>query len=190
VVVPGPSPASRRTFLGGGAAAASAALLSACSGSKPLREVVRGRGKVTRADVEPLNALLDVEHYAIAAYAAGVPLLRPHSLPAKAAVQFLAQELAHAVQLSDLIRQAHAKPHRPRSTYALGHPRGEQDVLALLKRLEQAQLRAYLDAIPRLSGGPLRAAVAAIFANDAQHLAVLRWQTGEAPAPSALVTAS
>jgi hypothetical protein len=63
-------------------------------------------------------------------------------------------------------------------------------VLALLKRLEQAQLRAYLDAIPQLSGGKVRAAVAAIYANDAQHLALLRWQTGEAPAPAALVTGS
>jgi hypothetical protein len=143
---------------------------------------------VPRSDATALNALLDVEHYAVAGYAAGIPLL--HEPQAKAAVQFLAQELAHTVQLSDLIKRAHGKPNRPAASYDLGHPRSSEDVLALLKRLEQAQLRAYLDAIPQLSGGKVRAAVAAIYANDAQHLALLRWQTGEAPAPAALVTGS
>jgi hypothetical protein len=183
-----PSPRSRRAFLAGGPAAATAALISACAGAKPLREKVRGGAKVSPSDVEPLNALLDVEHHAITAYAAGIPLLHPPQ--SKAAVQFLAQELAHASQLSDLIRHARHKPNRPRASYDLGNPRGPADVLALLKRLEQAQLAAYLEAIPRLSEGRVRAAVSAIFANDAQHLAMLRWQSGESPAPAARVTGS
>src|SRR5205807_1934350 len=96
-----PSHQSRRAVLTGGSAAATAALLTACAGAKALRERVRAGGKVTPADVEPLNALLDLEHYAIAAYAAGIPLLHPPQ--STAAVQFLAQELAHASQLTDLI---------------------------------------------------------------------------------------
>jgi hypothetical protein len=182
------SPHSRRAFLAGAPAAATAALISACSGAKPLREQVRGGAKVSLSDVEPLNAVLDVEHYAITAYAAGIPLL--HLPQSKSAAQFLAQEMAHASQLSDLIHRARGKPNRPRASYDLGHPRGPADVLALLKRLEQAQLAAYLKAIPRLSEGGVRAAVAAIFANDAQHLAMLRWQTGESPVPAARVTES
>ena len=51
-------------------------------------------------------------------------------------------------------------------------------MLALLHRLERAQIAAYLDAIPQLSPGPVRAAVASILANDAQHLAVLRLTQG------------
>jgi hypothetical protein len=169
-------------------AATATVLLSGCAGSKPLRIRVRNGARAAPEDVEPLNALLDLEHYAIAAYAAGIPFLdHPQS---KAAVQFLAQELAHAVQLSDLIRHAHGKPIRARASYDLGHPRGPADVLALLKRLEHAQLSAYVEAIPRLSGGPVRAAVASIFANDAQHLAMLRWQTGETPVPSPFVSGS
>jgi hypothetical protein len=174
--------------LGGGLAATAGLLLTACSGQKALRIKVRSGAKVTRTDVPALNVLLDVEHYAIAAYAAGIPLL--HKPQSDAAVQFLAQELAHTVQLSELIRRAGGKPNRPHASYDLGHPRSAEDVLALLKHLERAQLGAYLEAIPRLSGGPVRAAVASIFANEAQHLAMLRWQTGEAPAPAALVTAS
>lgn len=172
----------------GGAAAATAALLTACSGGTPLREQVRSGARVAQADVPLLNSLLDVEHYAIAAYAAGIPLLsKSHS---KAAVQFLAQELAHVVQLSDLIRRARAKPNRPAASYDLGHPRNSEDVMVLLKRSEQAQIRAYLKTIPELSGGKVRSAVAAIMANDAQHLAVLRWQSAESPVPAALVTGS
>ncbi|MBV8430808.1 MAG: ferritin-like domain-containing protein [Solirubrobacterales bacterium] len=180
---------SRRVWLTGGAAAGAAALLSACSGGKPLREKVQGGGKVTPADVPPLNGLLDVEHYAIAAYASGIPLLPQHTPQAYAAIQFLAQELAHAVQLSDLIHRAKGKPRRPAASYDLGHPQTPADVAALLKQVEETQISAYLNTIPRLSGGA-RSAAAAILANDAQHLAVLRWQTGESPTPSALVKGS
>jgi hypothetical protein len=179
-------PPSRRGFLTGSAAGATAAILSACSGAKPLREKVRGGGTVSRSDIEPLNALLDVEHYAVAAYAAGIPLLHhPHT---EAAVQFLAQELAHTVQLSDLIRHVRGEPHRPLAGYNLGDPKRAADVLTLLKRIEQAQLRAYLQTIPRLQGSGSRAVAVSIMANDAQHLAFLRWQSGEPPVPSALVT--
>jgi bacterioferritin (cytochrome b1) len=161
--------------------------LTACSGAKPLREKVRSGGKATRADVEPLNTLLDLEHHAVAAYAAGIPLLQAPQAQA-AAQQFLAQELAHATQLSDLIRLARGKPNRPRARYDLGQPQGAGDVLALFMRLEQAQIRAYLHALPRLSNGPLRGAMASILANDAQHLAMLRWNTGQSPVPAARVT--
>ena len=205
---------SRRALLTGGAAAATAALISACSGGKPLREKVSGGGKVAPADVEPLNALLDVEHYAVAAYAAGIPLLHPPQ--SKSAIQFLAQELAHTVQLSDLIHHAKGKPRRPRASYDLANdlcrpihdrmpvilppsawpvwlgevPATTDEVLALLKHVEQIQIHAYVATLPRLQGNGSRAVAASIMANDAQHLAMLRWQTGETPVPAALVTGS
>ncbi|HLY48959.1 MAG TPA: DUF4439 domain-containing protein [Solirubrobacteraceae bacterium] len=178
---------SRRGFLAGASTVTGAALLAACGG-KPLREKIRGSATVAPSDVAPLNDLLDVEHHAIAAYAAGIPLLAaPEST---AAMRFLGQELAHTVQLSDLIHRAGGKPRRPAASYDLGHPTQPAEVLALFKELEQAQLRAYLGAFSRLSPGKVRSTIAAIYANDAQHLAMLRWQAGESPAPSALVTGS
>jgi Ferritin-like domain len=178
---------SRRAFLTGAGTATAAGLLAGCGG-KPLREKIRGSAKVAASDIEPLNALLDVEHRAIAAYAAGIPLLSaPQST---AAMRFLGQELAHSVQLSDLIHRGGGKPRRPAASYDLGHPTKAGEALALLKHLEQVQLRAYLDAFVRLSPGKVRSTVAAIYANDAQHLAMLRWQTGESPAPAALVSGS
>src|SRR5438270_240606 len=48
---------------------------------------------------------------------------------------------------------------------------------------------AYLSALPRLTPGPVRAAIAAVMANDAQHLSVLRAAQHRSPVPAAFVTA-
>jgi hypothetical protein len=168
---------------GGGA---TAGLLAGCSGSKPLRLKVRSGVKVARGDVAILNGLLGIEQHTIAAYTAGIPLLRRPA--AKAAKQFLGQELAHAQSLTDLIKQAGGKAAKPSASYELGNPATEPQVLALLEALEGRQLAAYVQMIPQLSPGHLRSAVAAIFANDAQHLAVLRTELGHDPIPTAFVS--
>jgi hypothetical protein len=61
-------------------------------------------------------------------------------------------------------------------------------VLALLHSLESVQIANYLAVIPKLAPGPVRAAVASILANDAQHIAILRLAQGEPALPSAFVT--
>jgi bacterioferritin (cytochrome b1) len=176
-------PRSRRGLLIAGAGVATG-LLAGCSGSKPLREKVRGGAKVQPGDVIVLNQLLDLEQHTIAAYTAGLPLLRRSAT--KIAKQFLKQELAHAQSLTDLIHKAGGKPDLPPASYDLGHPASEDEVLELLRELESAQLSAYAQQIPGLSSGPLRAAVSAIYANDAQHLSVLRGELKLNPIPSPL----
>jgi hypothetical protein len=176
-----PNQRSRRALLGGAASTAGAAVLAGC-GTKALREKIRGSARVSAADIPTLNALLDVENYGIAAYAAGIPLLSPNGqLIGK---QFLTHELAHAVELSDLVREAGGKPHKPAASYSLGNPRNAAQAFELLQRVERAQLDAYLKMIPSLSTGRIRAVAATIFANDAQHLAVLRQELGQ-PLPGA-----
>jgi hypothetical protein len=143
--------------------------------------------KVPSADVDILLRLLDLEYEAVAAYEAGIPLLDPAT--AVDAQQFLRHELSHVGEMFGLLKQAGIKkPPGPRSTYALGHPHSSVEVLDLLYRLEQSQLTAYVHAIPRLASGPVRVAVASVFANDAQHVAVLRQRMHRAPAPAAFVT--
>ena|GEM_PF-582302 len=177
-------PARSRRSLLAGAAGATALALAGC-GSKPLREKIRDGAHVAPGDLGPLNALLDVEHYAIAAYAAAIPLLGPAA--ARAGKQFLAQELAHAVELSDLVHRAGGRPHKPPASYNLGHPRDQAQALALLQHVEDVQLGAYLERLPDLSGGHVRATLVTIYANEAQHLAVLRMAAGETPTSGALV---
>ena len=58
----------------------------------------------------------------------------------------------------------------------------------LLHQLESTQIAGYLRAIPRLSPGPLRAEVASVLANDAQHISILRLAQDANPLPSAFVT--
>jgi hypothetical protein len=140
-----------------------------------------------RSDVEILNALLDLENRTVAAYTAGIPLLSDQAK--MAATQFLGQELTHTGELAGLVKEAGGKPIKQRASYPLGHPRNETEVLQLLHSLERATVAAYLDAIPRVSPGEVRASLAAVMGNDAQHLSVVRVALGRPPVPSALVGA-
>jgi hypothetical protein len=167
------------------AALASGALLLAGCGTRSLRSRVKKGAKVTPSDVGILNRLLEVEYYGIAAYTAGIPFL-PHR-EKQAAKQFLGQDVTHASTLAGLIKEGHGKAVSPQPSYDLGRPSGP-DILALLHRLEGEQLDAYIQLIPSLSPGRLRATAAAIMANDAQHLAALRAAAGRAPVPSALAS--
>ena len=179
VGVDAPIRRSRRALLAGATSAAGAALLSGC-GNKALRVKIRNGASVPAADVGALNTLLDLENYGIAAYAAGIPLL-DSAAAQLVGKQFLSQELSHALELTELIRTAGGRPHRRPSTYNLGAPpRNATEALGLLERVERQQLDTYLQMIPNLSSGGLRATIATIFANDAQHLAVLRLQGGQA----------
>jgi hypothetical protein len=161
------------------------ALLAGCGGSS-LKAQVHNAQPVLRSDVEELNHLLDLEHWAIAAYTAATPLLPPATV--KAGALFLNDEIEHAGDLAGLVRAAGGKPIKPRPSYPLGHPRGSAEVLGVLRTVEQALIVAYLDAIPRLRPGPLKQQVASIFANDAQHLAVVRAALHQPAVPSAFVT--
>ena len=186
-------PASRRGLLkavGAGLAGGAALLLTACGGSHSSSSQATSTtssGPVPDSlDAVLLNHLLDLEHMGIAAYTAGIPLLSPSGR--KEGQLFLTQELAHAGELGGLVKQAGGKPHKGRETYNLGHPRTEEDVLTLLHGIERSQINAYLDAIPKVSLGSTRAALAAMLANDAQHISVLRLSLGRRPIPTALVT--
>jgi hypothetical protein len=143
---------------------------------------------VKAVDATIFNALIDTEYAVSAAYIAGIPLLSDHNL--RAAKHFLVQEVAHITQLSNLVNVAHGVPHGPRASYDLGHPRNQTEVLELIHRAEQMTIRAYLDAIPKLSPGPPRAAAASIVANEAQHVSIVRRNLGLDPVPDAVVTAT
>lgn len=133
-----------------------------------------------------LRPALDLEYRAIAAYTASFPLL--HSFDARAAKRFLQQELDHAAQVWGLMKQAGAKPPVQPSGYDYGQPRSTPEALRLLDSIENQQVTYYLEVIPKLTPGPVRALVASILANDAQHVSLLRVVLGRDPIPSAFVT--
>jgi hypothetical protein len=196
-----------------------AALLAGCGEkvAPPSNLTLSKRTPGAQEDIRILNGLLALEFRAVAAYTAVVPLLpqppKPQPSPtapppppapppfvnsrlipvvplsAASASQVLGLELSHAGELSGLVMQAGGTPVKPEASYDLGHPKGKRELLLLLHRVERAQLAAYLHALSSLSVGGLRAAAAAIFANEAQQIAVLRLELGMPPVPSAFVTA-
>jgi ferritin-like protein len=168
-------------------AAATGLGAAACGSSRPApRFRVKSTKHVAPQDIGILNRLLDLEHEAIAAYEAGIPLLG--AADQKVAEQFLRHELAHAGELSGLVKQAKGTPWKPRVAYPLGRPRTARQTLELLHRLERAQIVSYLWALPRLSDGPVRAAAAAMLANEAQHIAMVRGSLGQPPVPAPFVS--
>jgi bacterioferritin (cytochrome b1) len=179
-------PPSRRTVLLAAGAGLAGAVLAGCGGSQSIKQQVHNSQPALTNDVDLLNHLLHLEHVAIAAYTAGIPLLAQPT--AKAGQLFLNDEMSHAGDLAGIVREAGGKPIKPAPSYALGHPRNSQEVLMLLHSVENAQIAGYLHAIQQLEPGVVKQQVASILANDAQHVAVVRAALGRPAIPSAFVT--
>ncbi len=181
--------ASRRALLTGtGTALAGGALALAGCGSVATgkRAVKKTSVPVRRQDVEILGRALDLERRTVNAYIACIPLLtRPQR---KATRQFLSEELQHTGQLISLIKAAGGKAASRADSYPIGHAADGPSAFAVLHSLEALQISSYLEWIPQLSPGPVRAAVASVLTVDAQHLAMVRVMQGQDPVPGPFVT--
>jgi len=92
--------------------------------------------RVNVAGIEALRAAVEpFEPALVAAWAVGIPLLSQEG--AAVGKQFLSQELAHAGELSDLIKSAGGKPRARPSSYNLGDPRTEAEAWSLLQNAEE-----------------------------------------------------
>lgn len=185
---------SRRGLLGGasvGLATAASIALGGCGGSSSstsasAHPAASHSPSASPHDVALLASALELERRTVYAYVACVPLLEHHI--AKAASEWMAEELQHTGKLITLIRQAGGTAASRANSYDIGPlPHGQAQTLALLAGLEQLQLSFYVKTLPRFEQGSTRAAVASIFANDAQHLSLLRLVSDQTPVPSAFV---
>ena len=184
-------PQSRRRFFHRsgvlvGAAGGSAMFLAACGDSATTPNAVTGPDESDQADVEILNGALDLELLAVAAYKAGAGRLQGRML--EIVKRFLEQEQAHADGLAAAITDAGGQPNRAKSSYDFPVMRSQTDVLRFAVDLENTAIAAYIDALPKLTKGDLRATAASIITNEAEHVAVLLEALGENPMPSAFVT--
>jgi rubrerythrin len=179
-------PLSRRRFFhmsGVSVAGGSAVFLSAC-GDDTKSPVVR-RDESDEADVEILNSALDLELMAVAAYKAGAAHLKGDVLAV--GKLFLEQEQEHADGLVSAIRDAGGRPNRAKRSYDFPELRSQTDVLKFAVELENTAIAAYIDALPKLGKGDLRATAAAIVSNEAEHVAVLLGALGDEQVPAAFV---
>lgn len=176
------------TMVGG-----SAAFVAACGdGNEATSPAASSGGGGAGGDVKILNAALDLENTAVAAYAAGIPLLvGPARRHAKL---FRDQEQAHADGVAQAIKDLGGTPNRAKSeaeygdALGIGELRGQKAVLRAALGIENMAVAAYLDAIPKLSSGELRGTAAAIVTNEAEHISVLLGALGRPEVPDAFVT--
>jgi rubrerythrin len=186
----------RRRLLSLAALGGTTTLLSACGGGEnkgegPLAGEKSQDSSAERPgtdvnDVVALNAALDLEHQAVAAYTAAMKTLTGDNL--LVARQFRDHEREHAATLSAAIKRIGGKPNGPRGSYSFPKLNDEKAVLAFASRLENTTIAAYIDAIPRLNNPNVRSAAATILATEAEHLAVLNSALGRRAAPAAFVT--
>ena len=180
-------PLSRRRFFrmsGVSVAGGSAVFLAAC-GDDTKSTTPQGPDESDEADVEILNSALDLEFMAVAAYKAGAAKLKGDVL--QAGKLFLEQEQEHADGLAAAIKEAGGRPNRAKTRYEFPELRSQDDVLKFAIDLENTAIAAYIDALPKLGKGDLRATAAAIISNEAEHVSVLLGALGEQQVPGAFV---
>jgi rubrerythrin len=175
---------TRRQLLGAGG---SAVLLASCGDE--------GQGGASSRDLAArdlrlLGSALDLEHTLVAAYRAGDNLLRGRARRHSRAI--VEQERDHAARLTEAIERRGGKPNPAKTPeeYLRAFPalRKADDVLRFGVDLENAAIRFYHEALPKLSESPLRLLAAGIATSEAEHAAVLRGDLGRTQAPDAFVT--
>ncbi len=180
-------PLSRRRFFarsGVVVAGSSATFLSAC-GDDTKSSIPAGPDESDEADVEILNSALDLELMAVAAYTAGAALLKGEVL--EVGKLFLEHEREHADGLTSAIKGAGGQPNKALASYDFPELKSQSDVLKFAVDLENTAIAAYIDALPKLGTGDLRATAAAIISNEAEHVAVLLGALGMEQVPDAFV---
>ena len=185
---------NRRDFLrvaGATTAGGSAALLAACGDDDGGQGGGRGTNTESdRSDAAVLNAALDLEHLAVAAYTAGAGLLRGEAR--ELGRQLLAHEREHVAGLTRAISNLGGTPSeaKPAEGYApmLAGLRDQEDVLRFALDLSNTAVAAYIAALPRLASPSLRQTAVAIMSSEAQHISVLLGLLGEPQVPEAFVT--
>lgn len=177
---------SRRLFLFESAALTlSGAAVALLAGTPRLaRAAASGQ---TLTDVQILNAALNAEREAVAAYQVGAEsgLLKKGVL--KTAVQFQGHHKAHADVLAGTITKLGGVVAEPPARYdfPVGKLKNQKDVLDFAAKLERGAVTAYAGAIPKFENRELSHAAASILSDEAMHWAILRSVLGLDPVPGA-----
>lgn len=183
----------RRALLLAAVAAGLAAVLGACGGN--------GGSSVAdpKADAAVLNQILGRQIAAVAAYGETLPVLRGADLAM--ARRFRAQEQEHVDATTKTLRGLEQPAEPVAETIDAGGLQSPVDALDFLYRLESATIDAELNAVGKLTIGWPRPLIAAMAANQAQRLVLIRralgagplelipeaFETGETPAPEEMM---
>jgi hypothetical protein len=159
------------------AVGATCLLLAGCGG---------GSGSSTarqekESDMAILNAALGKELTLADGLAAGLPLLRGDAGSLALVEELRAQEQEHADALTKAIRgldgETEAEPGELEDTEV----KAPADFFAFAYGLGSSTVASHMSAIPKVAGGHSRVMLAAIAANEAQQLVLLRKALGAGP---------
>ncbi len=182
----------RRALIAGAAAALLAVSLVACGGGSSSTTDKEG-------DVRVLNEILARQLAAVEAYDQALPALRGADLTL--ARRFRAQEQEHVNETTKTLRGLDGESDPPPETIEAPELKTPTEALEFLYELESATLDAELNAVSRLTIAWPRPAIAAMAANQAQRLVLIRralgagplewipeaFETGEVPAPEEMM---
>lgn len=183
----------RRALLLAAVATGLGAGLVACGGSSA------NSAADPKADAAVLNQILGRQIAAVATYGEALPALRGADLAM--ARRFRAQEQEHVDATTKTLRGLEQAAEPPSETIDAGELRSAGDALDFLYRLESATIDAELNAVGKLTIGWPRPLIAAMAANQAQRLVLIRralgagpqelipeaFETGETPAPEEMM---
>ena len=131
------------------------------------------------ADVSVLNEILARQLAAVEAYGEVLPVLRGAELAA--AREFRSQEQEHVDATTKTLRGLDGEADPPAETIEADGLETRRDALAFLYELESATIDAELNAVGELTIGWPRPLIAAMAANQAQRLVLIRRALGAKP---------
>jgi hypothetical protein len=131
------------------------------------------------ADVEVLNEILARQLAAVDAYDQALPALRGAELAL--ARRFRAQEQEHVDATTKTLRGLEGEADPPAETVDAGELGTQQEAMHFLYELESATIDAELSAVGKLTIGWPRPLIAAMAANQAQRLVLIRRGLGAGP---------
>lgn len=162
----------RRALILGAIVTALAGGLAACGGGSD-------SAVDKEADVRVLNEILGRQLAAIDAYGEALPALRGADLAMARA--FRAHEQEHANETTKILRGLDGESDPPAETIEADGLETRLDALGFLYELESATIDAELNAVAELTIAWPRPAIAAMAANQAQRLVLIRRALGAGP---------
>ena len=185
--------AVRRALLLGAMATALATSFAACGGGGEESTFDKA------GDVQVLNEILARQLAAVEAYGEALPALEGADLAAARA--FRAQEQEHVDATTKTLRGLDGEADPPAETIDADELSTRADALGFLYELESATIDAELSAVAKLTISWPRPLLAAMAANQAQRLVLIRralgatpleavpeaFETGETPAPEEMM---
>jgi len=177
---------TRRSLLGlTGTALLSAGAIGVLGGNAAFA-MAKGKGAVSKGDIDILNVALGLEHEAIEAYQIGAESgLLPKAV-LDVAVLFQGHHKGHRDALIGAINQMGGKPVVPktRAEYSaalnVASIKGPNDILRLAQKLEKGAANAYIGVIPSFADKGLAQVAAKLAADEASHWTALSSALGDA----------